>query len=395
MKTLLFILTLLFPLSVYADGQISKEKIDSHGKQRSYYLYVPESAKTSTSPSLVVLLHGTGRNGLSLVEKWKDLADQEGFIIAGPDASGDGWRTPEDGPEFLHDLIELLIGKFSIDQKRIYLFGHSGGAVFALGMAMYESEYFAAVAVHAGSWRSKEEFGFIDLAKRKTPIKIIVGDRDGFFPLDSVNATQSALKKRQFPIEVTIMKGHDHWYYDLAPEINKNAWDFLKQNALPGERSYAEYSSEAAAADVNVFLKQINSLRLAAEKYNIQVYAKEEELRLKDRVKEKVAITEIARAQIEVLIECGKLLRDAAEASERGAKTKTTARYTNYFSLMGQACLKRAEALDLIRARTELLLTDDDLNVINMKRSEFALKANVLNEEALALETKASKVLKS
>jgi len=41
------------------------------------------------------------------------------------------------------------------------------------------------------------------------------------------------------------------------------------------------------------------------------------------------------------------------------------------------------------------LLTDDDLNVINMKRSEFALKANVLNEEALALETKASKVLKS
>jgi len=259
---------------------------------------------------------------------------------------------------------------------------------------MYESEYFAAVAVHAGSWRSKEEFGFIDLAKRKTPIKIIVGDRDGFFPLDSVNATQSALKKRQFPIVVTIMKGHDHWYYDLAPEINKNAWDFLKQNALPGERSYAEYSSEAAAADVNVFLKQINSLRLAAEKYNIQVYAKEEELRLKDRVKEKVAITEIARAQVEVLIECGKLLRDAAEASERGAKTKTTARYTNYFSLMAQACLKRAAALDLIRARTELLLTDDDPNVINMKRSECALKANELNNEALDLETKASKVLK-
>jgi len=94
------------------------------------------------------------------------------------------------------------------------------------------------------------------------------------------------------------------------------------------------------------------------------------------------------------LIECGKLLRAAAEASERGAKTKTTARYTNYFSLMAQACLKRAAALDLIRARTELLLTDDDTNVINMKRSECALKANELNNEALDLETKASKVLK-
>jgi poly(3-hydroxybutyrate) depolymerase len=46
----------LLPLSVYADGQISKEKIDSHGKQRSYYLYVPESVKTSGASSLVVLL---------------------------------------------------------------------------------------------------------------------------------------------------------------------------------------------------------------------------------------------------------------------------------------------------------------------------------------------------
>ena len=119
----------LLPFSVYADGQISKEKIDSHGKQRSYYIYVPESAKTSTSASLVVLLHGTGRNGLSLVEKWKDLAGQEGFIIAGPDASGDGWRTPEDGPEFLHDLIEMLIGKFNIDQKHLFVWSFWRGCI--------------------------------------------------------------------------------------------------------------------------------------------------------------------------------------------------------------------------------------------------------------------------
>lgn len=35
------------------------------------------------------------------------------------------------------------------------------------------------------------------------------------------------MKKRGFPIELTEIAKHDHWYYDLAPKINRNAWDFL------------------------------------------------------------------------------------------------------------------------------------------------------------------------
>jgi predicted esterase len=49
-----------------------------------------------------VLLHGSGRNGLSLVEKWKDLASKEGIILAGPDAANPNvWSPSEDGPDFL------------------------------------------------------------------------------------------------------------------------------------------------------------------------------------------------------------------------------------------------------------------------------------------------------
>ena len=38
------------------------------------------------------------------------------------------------------------------------------------------------------------------------------------------------------------MKGHDHWYYDLAPKINAEAWDFLKQQKLTEEPRYIQYA---------------------------------------------------------------------------------------------------------------------------------------------------------
>ena len=71
-------------------NKVVRESLLSNKKKRTYYLFVPATVK-SPAP-LIVLLHGSGRNGLSLVEKWKDLASKEGFIVVGPDAdSGGGW----------------------------------------------------------------------------------------------------------------------------------------------------------------------------------------------------------------------------------------------------------------------------------------------------------------
>ncbi|HWW76511.1 MAG TPA: hypothetical protein VNZ44_14030, partial [Pyrinomonadaceae bacterium] len=67
----LLLLLLLSPCALAAD-KISKETIEYEGKRRTYYLFAPASAKTPAP--LVLLLHGSGRNGLSLVEKWKELA---------------------------------------------------------------------------------------------------------------------------------------------------------------------------------------------------------------------------------------------------------------------------------------------------------------------------------
>jgi poly(3-hydroxybutyrate) depolymerase len=182
---------------VAADApKIKKEQSESQGKTRTYYLLAPDGATAEHPAPLLVLLHGSNRNGLSLVEKWRDLAIKEGIFLVGPDATkSEGWNIPQDGPDFLHDLISDLKAKYPIDPRRMYLFGHSAGAIFALYMSLHESEYFAATAIHAGVL-PREAYSAIDLAKRKIPIYIVVGTVDPFIPVAEVKTTRDALNSK-------------------------------------------------------------------------------------------------------------------------------------------------------------------------------------------------------
>ena len=226
--------------SATAKDDITKELMKSNGKTRVYYLYVPSTVKESAP--LLITLHGSNRTGVTLVEKWKDYAKKEGIILVGPDATNlQGWSSPTDGPDFLYELVEALKAKYSINARRVYLFGHSAGAVFAIHMSLMESEYFAGAAVHAGALRSDEEMQVIRLAKRKIPISIQVGDSDQFFQLKDVRATRDALKDAGIPLNLIEIENHDHWYYDKASKFNQTAWEFLKQHELTADPKYQKY----------------------------------------------------------------------------------------------------------------------------------------------------------
>jgi poly(3-hydroxybutyrate) depolymerase len=224
----------------FAKGKVTKETVISGNKKRTYYLFIPDSISSARPAPLIVLLHGSNRDGMSLVDKWKDIADKERIVLAGPNSiNSSGWGMPEDGPEFLYDLVESLRAKYPINQLRLYLFGHSAGASFALEISLMESEYFAATAVHAGALPA-EAYSFTDYSKRKIPLAIFVGDKDESFPLTVVLATTEMLKTGGFPVVLNEIPNHNHWYYDLAPEINRGAWEFLKNHELPNEPRYQQ-----------------------------------------------------------------------------------------------------------------------------------------------------------
>ncbi len=234
------VLALFFAVPAAAP-KITKETLDVGGTARTFYLFVPEKFQGQAAP-LIVTLHGSGRDGRILVEHWQSLASKEGIILAGPDATQrQEWHGAIDGPAFLHALVEHLKVKYPVDFKRVYLFGHSAGAIHGLGLGVLESEYFAAVAAHAGVL-PPDYAPYARQAPRKIPMAIWVGTDDRFFPIALVRETRDLLLSRNFPVELTEIKGHTHDYYSRSSSINKEAWAFLQKQKLEGEPKYQVYN---------------------------------------------------------------------------------------------------------------------------------------------------------
>ena len=370
-----------------SSAKITKETIEFSGKKRVYYLYVPENV--ASKPPLIVTLHGSGRNGLSLVEKWKDIADQEGLILAGPNAmNAAAWSSADDSADFLREIIEQLKSRHSIDQKRVFLFGHSAGAVYALNLSMSESEYFAATAVHAGSWRGDEESASVQLAKRKIPIAIFVGDVDQYFPMDSVRKTEALLKSNQFPVEVNVMKGHNHWYYDLAPQINRNAWAFLKQHSLSAEPKFTEYATAKDVKHINNLIAELNALRTKINDLLNALLNKERILNNQDFKTEREAIRAIAKEQVELASQASLLEKEAAQKAEQLTKSNLPHDEKEVFVQVTLVEQKKAELFDNFRKSAEIWIVEDVFETSVSKRKPLTVRIQQLQNEIAELEQK-------
>lgn len=237
-------LALLLLVARPADAKVEKLKLGSGRDAHTYYLYVPESAQAGPAP-LLLLLHGSGRNGVSLVDPWLPLAKLQGIVLVAPDASDpQAWRIPQEGPDFFRDLIEAVVAAHpNVDRRRMYLFGHSAGAIQALDMGVLEPDYFAAVAVHAGVV-SPEMVPMLDRSARKIPFAIWIGTKDQFFPLDTVRRTRDVLTEHGFTVQFTEIPNHTHDYYTTSAQTNREAWAFLQQHRLARDPEFQPYSTK-------------------------------------------------------------------------------------------------------------------------------------------------------
>ena len=394
-------LLLMLPVAGVASLKSQKETFVSRNKKRTYYLFAPESLKQSEPAPLIILFHGSGRDGLSLVDKWKDLANKENIILAGLNSLDlSVWNTNDDGPEVVSDLVEHVKSNYPVDPRRIYLFGHSGGAVYAILLSMMESEYFAATAVHAGSLREREEFKFVERSRRAIPLAIWVGTQDQYFSVASVRATQDALVARGSTVEVNVIPGHGHWYYDLAPRINEAAWLFLKKHALTAEPRYeapaeTKVSADAnkAVDDLNRALAEINALKTKVNALVTEVNAREVAINGKDFFKDRAEISKIAQEEANLLKEAAAISRSNVDLAEQLKTGKLEEKYRRYLELVAQHNRKYAEMLDVMREQAEALLGNESGEAINARRAGAQKRIEALLQEANELLRKAEKLV--
>jgi len=145
--------------------------VESRGEIMPYRMYVPTSYNGTKAYPLIVALHGLGGTEdaffTNYEQKMPPLAEKHGYIVAGAlgyrvDGSY-GWgigvapadpatrRVQENSERDVMQVLQLVRQQYKIDENRIYLMGHSMGAIGTWKIAPKFPDLWAAIGMFAGS----------------------------------------------------------------------------------------------------------------------------------------------------------------------------------------------------------------------------------------------------
>ena len=164
-----------------------------NGVTRTYLLHVPSNFQKNTG-ALVIVLHGSGGNGLGMEigTGFSTLADQAGFAVAYPDGlfESNGGQTNwayffndfNDDVGFFRQLINALQASLGPDPKRIYVTGLSSGALMSHRLGVQLSDLVAGIGVVEGALFSNGNPPTVPPAVAPVSVLILHGDQDTTIP---------------------------------------------------------------------------------------------------------------------------------------------------------------------------------------------------------------------
>jgi phospholipase/carboxylesterase len=154
---------------VSADAPIKRVPTGYFDFKNGIVGYIPPSAAGKRAP-LLVLLHGAGREGVDMVERFKAEADRRGVILLAPKSGDITWDTilyfnpdygsfapiaklPPTNPPVafgadikrVDQALSLLLEHVAVDPARVGLLGFSDGATYALAIGPRNPGLFSTV----------------------------------------------------------------------------------------------------------------------------------------------------------------------------------------------------------------------------------------------------------
>lgn len=189
----------------------------------TYYLYPSANLNTQRPIALIMLLHGAGRDGRSMIDKWKPLADKGNIILAAPNSKKGAWTNNDDIEVFrkITKDIEERIGT-AINNK--FAFGHSSGAAHIITLANNYPDEWCAVSANAGYPNPKS---LPNYNEGGTPVQILLGTRDHIFNMDNALVVANHLSSHGHKVKFVKIPQHTHWYYAVGELINQKALSFF------------------------------------------------------------------------------------------------------------------------------------------------------------------------
>ncbi len=150
-------------------------------RSRDGLVYVPFSEDDAPRP-LIVLLHGAGGDGASMLRLFQQPATDAGCVLLLPDARRHTWDFLIDdfGPDvtFLDSALTQLFSQVRVDAAKIAIAGFSDGASYALTLGLANGDLFTEVMAFSP--------GFMAPPRLEDSPRVFVshGDRDEVLPID-------------------------------------------------------------------------------------------------------------------------------------------------------------------------------------------------------------------
>jgi len=205
------------------------------GRKLRYNLFVPRDYEAARSYPLVLFMHDAGATsdvtrttllqGLGAVvwARPEEQAKRPCFVLAPQYAEiiADDDSTTSAMLDTTIKLVKTLAGRYSIDRKRLYTTGQSGGCMMSIAMDIKYPDFFAASLLVAGQWAPALT---APLAKQKLWI-IVSQDDDKAYP--GQNAITAVLDKNGARVARAV------WDGTWAPARFRAAADRIEREHAP------------------------------------------------------------------------------------------------------------------------------------------------------------------
>jgi poly(3-hydroxybutyrate) depolymerase len=199
--------------------------LDAADEVMPYRLYVPKGYRPSKPLPLIIALHGLGATEDSFFDQYGSrlpaLAEERGYIVAAPlgyRVDG-GYGVSLGGPtgdpaaarlralseEDVMQVLHAVRSRYTVDDQRVYLMGHSMGAIGTWAIAAKTPNLWAALGVFSG-------FGVASNARviGGIPQFVVHGDADPTVAVGGSRVMVAALKGVGADVQYVEVPGGDH-----------------------------------------------------------------------------------------------------------------------------------------------------------------------------------------
>jgi predicted esterase len=215
------------------------------GEVMPYRVYVPKNYSASTATPLVIALHGLGANEDSFFDSYDrlppQLAEKHGMLLAAPlgyrvdgfygsrvmrDEDVAARRRGEYSEKDVLEVLRLMKANYNVDESRIYLIGHSMGAIGTWALAAKYPHLWAATAAFAGT-------GAPALAEpmKSIPQFVVHGDNDPTVNVSGSRNMVEALKHAGAAVTYVEVAGGGH--SDVVVPNLAAAFEFMASKKRP------------------------------------------------------------------------------------------------------------------------------------------------------------------